>query len=251
MIMIANYHTHSRWCRHAVGEIEDYFEKAVQLGFAELAMTEHVPHRHSWTWMTWEELPEYDAALNAAIEKYKDKISLLKGFECEYYPVEMEDYHYLKEELGYDFLILGQHASGRNQEINSFGIKTGKEIRIYADWVCRGLETGMFVMLAHPDVALSAYPVLWDRDCEKAFSQIYSACEKLRIPVEINLNGFRDRRGYPSETALLLSKDYDLKYLINSDAHDPEKMYDAAGHGLEEWVKRLGIRVEETFPWKK
>lgn len=249
--MIANYHTHSRWCRHAAGEIEDYFEKAVQLGFVELAMTEHVPHRNGWTWMPWEELLQYDAALNTAIEKYGDKIRLFKGFECEYYPSEMEDYRYLKEELGYKFLILGQHASGAHQEINSFAVRSGKEVRIYADWVCAGLETGMFVMLAHPDVCLSACPSLWDRDCEKAFSQIYETCERLRIPVEINLNGFRDGRGYPSEAALLLSKDYNLKYLINSDAHDPEKLYDDAGRRLEKWVRSLGIRVEDTFPWKK
>ena len=27
--MIANYHTHTRWCRHATGEIEDYIQEAV------------------------------------------------------------------------------------------------------------------------------------------------------------------------------------------------------------------------------
>jgi histidinol phosphatase-like PHP family hydrolase len=246
--MIANYHTHSRWCRHAVGEIEDYFEEAVKLGFVELAMTEHVPHKTCWGWFPFEELPRYDAALNAAIAKYEDKIKLYKGFECEYIPQELEVYRYMKEELGYTFLILGQHGCGKNQEINSFGIKTGRELRTYADWVCMGLETGLFVMLAHPEVALSAYPVLWDQDCEKAFSQIYGACSRLHIPVEINVNGFRGQRGYPSERALMLSKDYALKYLINADAHAPGELYDAAGHAIEDWVKKLGIHVEETFP---
>ena len=27
--MIANYHTHTRWCHHAQGEIEDYIREAI------------------------------------------------------------------------------------------------------------------------------------------------------------------------------------------------------------------------------
>ncbi len=247
--MIANYHTHSRWCRHGVGEFEDYFEKAISLGFQELAMTEHVPHRDRWSWIPWEEFEGFDRALNAAIEKYRDRITLIKGFECEYDPSQMEDYRWLREELGYNFLILGQHGAGKNLEINSFTIHTGKELRIYADWVCQGLETGLFVMLAHPDVALNEYPRPWDKDCEKAFAQIFSTCERLRIPVELNVNGFRQGRGYPSERAMLFSKNYNLKYLINSDAHDPAFLYDEAGRQMEEWAARMGIQAEERFPW--
>lgn len=247
--MIANYHTHSRWCNHAEGEIEDYFKKAVELGFKELAMTEHVPHRNSWCWYPVELIPEYDAALNSAISKYQDKIKLYKGFECEYHPDDLEDYLYYKKELGYDFLILGQHGFGKNNEINSFAVKNSSDMRKYADTVCEGLETGIFVMLAHPDVVMSGYKGPFDRDCEEAFRQIFKVCEKLRIPLEINMNGFRDNRGYPDKDFLILSKDYELKYLINSDAHSPKKLYDEAGHELEKWVEGLGITVEELFPW--
>ena len=42
--MIANYHTHNRWCKHAVGEIEDYVKVALDENFVELAITDHVPH---------------------------------------------------------------------------------------------------------------------------------------------------------------------------------------------------------------
>jgi hypothetical protein len=30
--MIANYHTHTRWCRHGTGEIEDYISEAFNKG---------------------------------------------------------------------------------------------------------------------------------------------------------------------------------------------------------------------------
>ena len=43
--MQANYHTHTRWCKHATGEIEDYIEAAIGAGLKELAITGHVPHK--------------------------------------------------------------------------------------------------------------------------------------------------------------------------------------------------------------
>ena len=47
--MIANYHTHTRWCRHADGEIEDYIREALRRGLKALAITDHVPHRETLT----------------------------------------------------------------------------------------------------------------------------------------------------------------------------------------------------------
>ena len=43
--MQANYHTHTRWCKHGTGEIEDYIEEAIRKGLTEIAITEHVPHK--------------------------------------------------------------------------------------------------------------------------------------------------------------------------------------------------------------
>ena len=55
--MIANYHTHTRWCRHADGEIEDYIREALRRGLKALAITDHVPHRGNFDprRMQWEE----------------------------------------------------------------------------------------------------------------------------------------------------------------------------------------------------
>ncbi|MDD5293042.1 MAG: PHP domain-containing protein [Candidatus Izemoplasmatales bacterium] len=38
-----NYHTHMYLCRHAVGSVEDYVEKAIELGFTSLGMSDHAP----------------------------------------------------------------------------------------------------------------------------------------------------------------------------------------------------------------
>ena len=245
-----NYHTHSYWCKHAVGTFEDYVRAAEEAGFEELAITDHCPHRYSWCWLHENEVAEFDEELNRAIAAHKDKIRLFKGFECEYIKEEMEYYKYLKEELGYTFLILGQHCAGEHGEVNCFDMKNGYEMRKYADSVCAGLETGEFMLLAHPDVVFTKYPVLWDADCDKAFAQIFKTCEKLKIPVEINTNGLRGDRGYPSRECMTFSKDYDLKYLIGSDCHDPRHMHDEWENRAVSWAKEIGIAVEELYPWK-
>ena len=78
--------------------------------------------------------------------------------------------------------------------------------------------------------------------------QIYAVCERKDIPVEINANGFGDNRAYPSKDALILSKEYKLRYIINSDAHRPEHLCGEVVNELEEFVKGLGISVLEFLP---
>ncbi|MCR5743487.1 MAG: PHP domain-containing protein [Lachnospiraceae bacterium] len=248
--MIANYHTHSRWCRHAVGEFTDYFQRAVELGFKEIAMTDHVSHKHSWCWLPWEDIEPFDRDLNRAIELYGDKIKIYKGFECEYLPEEMENYKYLKEELGYEFLIMGQHCDKTGQ-INSFNLTKPDELKAYGDSVCEGLLTGYFKLLAHPDVIFSKYPVMWDKTCEEVFGDVFELCEKLQIPVEINVNGFRDNRGYPNPELFKFSRKYDLIYMINTDAHDPAKLYDDKVAECEQWCRDLGLPITQLYPFDK
>lgn len=73
--MKANYHTHTRWCRHGQGEIEDYILTAISHGYRELAITEHVPHRDNLDprRLQWEEFPEFNAALDREIDNFAPK----------------------------------------------------------------------------------------------------------------------------------------------------------------------------------
>lgn len=243
MRMKANYHTHSRWCKHGVGEIEDFVEVALGHGFQELAITEHVPHRSNADAyrLQWEEFPAFDKALNKAKESYKDKIRLIKGFECEYFSESLDDYRIFREEYGYELFILGHHRSNKHREIDNFRRKGTYELALYADEVCEGLETGLFNFLAHPDLILLNYPT-WDKHAETCMRQIFSTCERLNIPVEINGNGCRDDRGYPYKNAFLLSKEYNLNYLINTDAHEPEHMAKWVIEKVEGFADSVGIR---------
>lgn len=245
--MRANYHTHSRWCRHGKGEISEYIEEAIRHGLEEIAMTEHVPHEHGHSWIYWDQFPAYDEELNKVVKGYQDQIKVIKGFECEYYPEDLDAYRRFQEDYGYELLILGQHQCGAHKEIDAFSCHTAYQLHVYADAVCKGLETGLFRFLAHPDCGLNGYENVWDKECESVMAQIFQACEELKIPVEINANGVRDHRKYPCEEAFRLSKKYDLKYLVNADAHAPEYLCDDAVRKAEEFAGRLGITLCGTL----
>ena len=247
--MKANYHTHTRWCKHGTGEIEDYIEEAIRNGLQEIAITEHVPHKDNLDLrrIQWEEFLNYDHALNQAIECYAGRIHVIKGFECEYYQEELEAYRMFREKYGYQLLILGQHRSGENREIDNFAEKGVYEMEVYANEICRGIETRMFDFVAHPDLALQGYSRGWDSKCEYIMRMIFEKCEEYQIPVEVNANALRDKRDYPSEEAFQISKEYRLQYLINSDAHNPEDLCGTAIQEAEAFAKKLGITVLETL----
>jgi HisJ family histidinol phosphate phosphatase len=81
--MKANYHTHTRWCRHGTGEIEEYIIEAIRLDFNTLAVTEHVPlpGDPEPKRMYCSELSAFDAELNGMIKKYASRITIIKGLE--------------------------------------------------------------------------------------------------------------------------------------------------------------------------
>lgn len=247
--MIANYHTHTRWCNHGTGEIEDYIKVAIEAGLKEIAITEHVPRKDNRdpSRMRWEEFEAYNKELDAAIEKYKSQIKVIKGFECEYYPTDMKQYERFRDVYGYKIFVLGQHTN-KARTIDNFEPKNKEALACYADEVCEGLETGLFTFVAHPDLVLQGYNQgKWDEHCEKVMRQIFATCERLNIPVELNANGLRSRRRYPDMDAWKLSKEYNLRYLINSDAHRPEFLYDDAVRELEARAQYLGIEITSVL----
>ncbi len=252
--MIANYHTHTRWCNHGQGEIEDYIKMAIELGFEEIAMTEHIPHRDNSDpfRMAWEDFEDYNLELDKVIDKYKNKIKIIKGFEAEYYLDALDDYEIFREKYGYELFVLGQHRSGKKREKDNFGPKGPKDLLQYAKEVREALYTGIFAFVAHPDLALEGYnDNQWDDTARKAMSMIFQACEDLDIPIEINGNGIRNGRRYPDKDAFELSKNYNLRYILNSDAHAPKELLDSSVIRGKEFANELGVDLIEKLDFQK
>ena len=224
-----NYHTHHYRCKHAVGKIIDYVQFAIEREISELGISCHVPYkdgRFPKDRMDYLDLSKYFQEIDQAKETSQE-LTILKALECEYFK-DSHDY-YLELKGKTDYLILGQHYFFKEDGkiVDSFYIHDKETLYLYRDNVIKGIESGIFNFLAHPDLFMASYPK-WDKDCERITEDILTACKKQNMPIEYNANGLRHDRKYPHDKFWkYVSDNYrDIEVLVNSDAHYPEALDD-------------------------
>ena len=115
MVLKTNYHTHTPRCQHAAGSEEEYVLSAIEAGFDTLGFADHTPWNYkdyvSRIRMRADELEGYIKAVREQGERHKDRIRVLCGLECEYFPAYISWLREFKEEQGLDYIILGNHFS--------------------------------------------------------------------------------------------------------------------------------------------
>jgi len=253
--MIENYHTHHNFCGHAEGNAWDYVEEAIKLGFSVLGISDHAPNKLINDWgvrMKESQLDEYLADIESARKKAGKKITVLSGLEVEYFPNNEEYYERLKKKT--DYLIHGQHYITEDFSYNNlksgFGLKTKGDIFKYSEFLVQAIESGHFLMFAHPDLYMTGYRE-WDKNAEEVAHIICRAAKKENAILEFNSNGFRRglqktkdglKRNYPREEFWKIVKSYGVRTFINSDCHTPEFLYDHVIREAEEVYKELGLK---------
>ena len=256
MKLVYNYHTHTKRCGHATGEDEEYVISAIKYGIKRLAITDHVmlPYVHEPKVRgDYSQLEEYLDSVKLLKEKYKDQIEILVGFEAEYYDVFVDYYKWLLKEK-VDFLILGQHNYVDNYESVAYFHKDSpiEDIVHYTDDVVKGIESGLFKYVAHPDMLMYSQKE-FTKEIEAQARRILAKCEEYNMPIEINICGMRrpswngKSYGYPSDEFFELVKDYKLKVVLGIDAHDPSHFNQADVDRAIEFAKKHGVKVEEDY----
>ena len=144
-----NYHTHTKRCSHA-GNYEDaeYVYYARLNGISTVGFTDHVPFNpiklpDIKSRMVYSEVDEYISSINA-LKKDNPDMCILSGFEAEYYPEIEEFLGELRSKV--DYMIMGEHFL-KGVEVNNKDYPL-----IYADMVVKGIESGIFDIIAHPDI---------------------------------------------------------------------------------------------------
>ena len=89
--MIANYHTHTWRCNHAVGREEAYVQAALDRHFEILGFSDHTPYvfpegYYSGFRMRMDQFQDYCNIVHLLQRKYSGKIQIPLGVEVEYYP---------------------------------------------------------------------------------------------------------------------------------------------------------------------
>ncbi|HIU16381.1 MAG TPA: histidinol-phosphatase [Candidatus Ventricola intestinavium] len=233
--MKANYHTHTARCGHAEGTDEEYVLAALSQGFDELGFSDHVPwpyasgYAHPHVRMHLSQMEDYLQSIRALKEKYKDRIRILIGFECEYFPDYMGWLADMAAQKELDYLILGNHYENSDETGMYFGsARTPGELRRYVESTVRGMETGLFAYLAHPDLFMRSYP-RFDENCRAAARDLCQACREKNLPMEYNthdrfISYFTRRKSYPHPAFFEIAREEGVRVIIGLDAHEPGEL---------------------------
>ena len=253
--MIANYHSHTTRCRHAVGTEEEYVKNAIDRGLQIFGFSDHTPQYfpgdyYSFMRMYPEELTDYCKTVQNLRQKYAGQIQIPLGLETEFYPVSWKELLPRLRDAGIEYMILGQHWLDNEQNAHGSGGATADEslLKRYCHQVMEGLDTGKFTYLAHPDL----FNFVGDRAVyRRHMGDLCRFARQADIPLEINLLGIRSHRHYPNREFFALAAEEGCKVILGMDAHAPEHIVEQETEAAAlEMVRYFGLQLLETVELK-
>lgn len=252
-----NYHTHTERCHHAYGSDEAFVKKAISEGYKKLGFADHAPWHykndyHPTMRMEWDQFPDYKESVLKLKEKYKDQIEILLGLEAEYFPEMMDEMLDLCIDNGIDYLVFGNHFYKTDEIHIYYGNCSPRYLPHYFEDAKAGLKTGMYSYLAHPELIFRNRYLKWNKNLEKAFSELIDLCIELDLPVEYNVLGYQANQQmgheeYPKTEFWQMAAKKGVKAIIGMDAHEPtdldHKLYEKA----YQYLTDLGIEVVDEI----
>lgn len=225
--MKCNYHNHTYRCGHAAGTEEEYIKIAIAEGFTTIGFSDHTPYFFpngfvSYSRMLPEEMGGYFDTLLKLRERYRGYIDVKIGFETELYPKYFDRLVAEYRKYPLDYLIWAGHNIGNEGTDDCFcGFDSTTDparLRAYVDNGIAAMNTGRFSILAHPDMIHFE----GDLDLYRAeMSRLIKRSVELSVPLEINLNGIRDKRYYPRDEFWQVAGRLGATAVIGFDAHLP------------------------------
>lgn len=235
--MIYNYHTHTTYC-DGESTAEDIVKMAIKLGVAELGFS-----GHSYTefdldvCMTPNDTELYKSEITTLKEKYKDKIKILLGIECDYFSnVPLDDYdyiigsvHYVLKEGEYLFVDYSKEmqidavnryyngdfyafAEDYFSTVSNIYNKTKCDIIGHFDLITKFNADGSLFDEKHP-----RYVAAW----QKAADAIIDTPAVVEINTGAISRGYT-KQPYPSNEIIEYFKQRGKKLIFSSDCHNKD-----------------------------
>ena len=260
MILIDS-HTHTRLCRHAIGEPSDYIEMARRRGLRILALTDHCPLASGYfkgVRMLPDELPLYRRWVQdaqAAERERPDGIEVLYGIEMDILPsarASVDDDRILTDEP-LDFAIGSVHYQAPEyaewEQQSGFNDPPSR-IRAYFRLLADGAQTGRYDCLGHIDLIEAPAGAFNPNDYLNELSDLFDACVSTGTGIEINTSGLLKPLGrcFPMPEILGWAADRGVRIAVGSDAHSPSGVayaFDAA----EALLRAAGVRT--VYGWRR
>jgi histidinol-phosphatase (PHP family) len=222
-------HNHTTRCNHAEGTVDEYVQRAIELGIDIYGFSEHAPMDFDEGYrLAFNEVNSYfDDVLNAK-ERYKDDIEILLGYEVDYLVGHMDD-RVLKANV--DYLIGSVHFLDKWSFDNPEFIGEWKNRDIDEIWKAyfeateNMVKMGAFDIVGHLDL-IKVFKYLPTKDVRILAKNVLKAIKESNMVLELNSAGLRKPIGeiYPSKTILEEAYALDIPITFSSDAHSVEQV---------------------------
>ncbi|ANF95192.1 histidinol-phosphatase HisJ [Paenibacillus bovis] len=262
--MLIDYHTHHVRCGHAIGELEEYVQRGIQLGLSQLGLSDHLPliHVDPATYypemaMPMEELPRYVEECLMLKEKYRDQISIRVGLEADYIEGYEEVIGKILDSYPFDYIIGSVHFLGEwdisdhRQTHNWEGKQVLDVYRQYYEAVQKAAATGFYDIAGHLDVIKRFGYIPEPEQAEERIAlenAALQAVKKADMVMELNSSGLSKvcKEIFPSRRIVEQAIAWDIPLTLGSDAHDPRKLSDHLDEARA-LLTELGVQEVATF----
>ena len=173
--ILVDGHVHTRFCRHAVGEMEDYVRAAIGKGLREICFLEHMESGISYperTWLTEADFDAYFAEGRRLQQTYREKIAIGLGVEVGYNPEYCDElrerlagrqwsriglsFHYARIPGDQDHLNLVSRKAENIRRAGEFGAE--RLLNGYVEVLLKAVQDLPATVLCHLDAALRSSP---------------------------------------------------------------------------------------------
>ncbi len=237
--MIADYHIHTRMCRHAVGEPREYVERALELGMTEMGFADHLPFLGGWEplhdltddWaMRVDELDDYVELVQDLAREYAGDVHIVLGIEADFIPETVEQTAAVLAQYPFEYVIGSVHIVGDRfgfdhpemaGRLEAYGID-----RIHLESLeltRQAAETRLFDVVGHLDHAKKFGPPTDVEAVAAAAGAALRAASAAGMLIELNTGGLRKPVAdtFPGRDLLAEAGALGIPIVFGSDAHRP------------------------------
>jgi len=249
--MRIDLHNHTTRCNHAKGTVDEYIQRALELGIDIYGFSEHAPMDFDPKYrLAFEEMEAYTSDILTAKEKYKGDIDILLGYEVDWLQGHMSE-KVLNADV--DYLIGSVHFIDKwsfdNPEfIGAWENKDIDEIwKAYFEATEAMVKSGLFDVVGHLDL-IKVFKFMPKQDVRVLAKDVLEAIKKSNMVMEINTAGLRKPIGemYPSRALLEEAYALDIPITFSSDAHAVDQI--GLGYDLATTLaKDIGYTKAVTF----
>jgi histidinol-phosphatase (PHP family) len=259
--VLTDYHVHLRpddldatpETYYTAANADRYRTVAEERGIAELGVSEHV-YRFSaaldvWRHPLWVTYARDD--LDAYCEFVRAETDLRLGIEADFIPGREDRMANLLEAREWDYVVGSVHFLGEHAvDYDRYDVWTGasspdKVWATYFEWLGEAARTGLFDVLAHPDLVKVWGPERPrpEGDLRRFYDRAMDGIAESGIAVEVSTAGLRKPVGelYPALPFLEMCVEAGCPVALSSDAHTPDQL----GAGYDEAVavlEAVGVR---------